>query len=84
MRGGTASWSRGRRWQASLEAVVVFLVLLAFALQAVGAIAVVAAALAGAADAKAGTALRQRVHAQHLVDLPEGQQPQGELWEQKQ
>lgn len=68
----------------SLETVVVLLVLFALPLKAVVPVAVVAAALAAVAHVEAGVHLRQRVHAQNLVDLPEGQEPQGKLWEQRQ
>lgn len=72
------------REHASLETVVVLLVLFALPLEAVVPVAVVAATLAAVADVEAGVHLRQGVHAQNLVDLPEGQQPQGELWGQRQ
>lgn len=73
-------WVGGR---AGLEALVVLLVLLAFALEAVVAVAVVAAALAAVAQVEAGVHLRQRVHAQHLVDLAESQKPQSKLHNQQ-
>lgn len=59
----------------SLETVVVLLVLFALPLKAVVPVAVVAAALAAVAHVEAGVHLRQRVHAQNLVDLPESQEP---------
>lgn len=63
----------------SLETVVILLVLLAFALEAVVPVAVVAATLAAVAHVEAGVHLREGVHAQHLVDLTERQQPQRKL-----
>ena len=63
----------------SLETVVVLLVLLAFALEAVVPVAVVAPALAAVADVEARVHLRKRVHAQNFMDLTERQQPQGKL-----
>lgn len=68
---------------AGLETLVVLLVLLAFALKAVVAIAVVAAALAAVAHVETRVHLRQRVHAQHLVDLAEGQEPQSKLHDEQ-
>lgn len=76
--GGVMSF-RGPVQGAGLEALVVLLVLLAFALEAVVAVAVVAATLAAVAHVEAGVHLRQRVHAEDLVHLAEGQQPQGKL-----
>lgn len=76
--GGPGDRVRVAEW-AGLEALVVLLVLLAFALEAVVAVAVVAATLAAVAHVEAGVHLRQGVHAQHLVDLAEGQQPQSKL-----
>lgn len=73
----------GDGWWVGLETLVVLLVLLAFALEAVVAVAVVAAALAAVAHVEAGVHLRQGVHAQHLVDLAEGQQPQSKLHHQE-
>lgn len=63
----------------SLETVVILLVLLAFALEAVVPIAVVAATLAAVAHIEAGVHLWEGVHAQNLVDLTERQQPQRKL-----
>lgn len=68
----------------SLETVVVLLVLLALALEAVVPVAVVAPALAAVADVEARVHLRQRVHAQNFMDLTERQQPQGKLQGHKQ
>lgn len=64
----------------SLETVVILLVLFAFALEAVCPVAVVSATLAAVgSDAEARVGLRQGVHTQDFVDLPEGQQPEGKL-----
>lgn len=72
----TASWNTrngANTLVCCLETVVVFLVLLALPLKAVIPIAVVAATFATVTDIEAGVHLRERVHAQNLVDLSEGQ-----------